>query len=304
MKEELANLKARSANGEGDKRTIWTGVDGTFITSNGAPGMHAFNGYGVSSTIDEKIKHWEEVLIPHAENKLKVSQSKKVSEGGIQPKSNFSIFPAAAAAEMTNHIVTSKAMTMRWGKIHNGVDIATEIGEKLHSFMDGVVQNVGYDGGYGNYIAFTTRDGIGQFYAHMDKMSKLKDGQKLRAGQVVGEAGNSGRSTGPHLHWETSTNPKDVGYGGPSIFDPLTKYGKESPFTGRLEPVSDYVVGGTGRGGKLNSELKQRSEAESSAQLRGDVTNTLFIVQPVLRDFIQTGGGDQVVPVNRPSKDI
>ena len=50
--------------------------------------------------------------------------------------------------------------------------------------------------------------------------------------------------------------------------------------------------------------MKQRSEAESSAQLRGDVTNTLFIVQPVLRDFIQTGGGDQVVPVNRPVKDI
>ncbi len=306
LKEQLAQFKKDREEKGGDKRWISVGVDGVPRTSNGAAGMGMWNGHWnpLGSTIDEKIKHWEEVLIPHAEKQLLESQSKKVSEGGIQPKSNFSIFPAAAAAEMTNHIVTSKAMTMRWGKIHKGVDIATEIGEKLHSFMDGVVQNVGYDKGYGNYIAFTTRDGIGQFYAHMDKMSKLKDGQKLRAGQVVGEAGNSGRSTGPHLHWETSTNPKDVGYGGPSIFDPLTKYGKESPFTGRLEPVSDYVVGGTGKGGKLNSELKQRSEAESSAQLRGDVTNTLFIVQPVLRDFIQTGGGDQIVPVNRPVKDI
>ena len=95
LKKELADLKAQSANGEGDKRTVWPMVDGTFITSNGAPGMHAFNGYGVSSTIDEKIKHWEEVLIPFAEKKAASSKAALAQFEMAQPQTDMVSDPGA-----------------------------------------------------------------------------------------------------------------------------------------------------------------------------------------------------------------
>ena len=311
LKKQLAKLRKNKEKKGGGKRSVWFGVDGVIRTSNGAPGMHMGNGHGhpLGSTIDEKIKHWEEVLIPHAEKKAaEAAQAVKDLEnsgGNVQALTTFT--DKEIIASKTDHIVTSKAMVERWGKIHKGVDIATDIGEKLYTFMDAVVQQVGTEGptkGYGNYIAFTTSDGIGQFYAHMNKMSTLKNGQKIKKGTQVGEAGNSGASTGPHLHWETATNPADVGYGGPSIFDPLTKYGKESPFSGKLEPVSDYVVGGTGGAEKLNKELVKRSEAESSAELRGGITETMYIVQPVIRDVVQQQSGDTLVAVSRYADDI
>ena len=309
LNEQLATLKKNKEKKGGGKRSVWFGVDGVVRTSNGAPGMHIGNGHGhpFGSTIDEKIKHWEEVLIPHAKKKAaEAAQAVKDLEnsgGNVEALTTFT------DKELTrgDHVVTSPALVERWGKIHKGVDIATDIGEKLYTFMDAVVDQVGTEGatkGYGNYIAFTTKDGIGQFYAHMNKMSTLKDGQKIKKGTQVGEAGNSGASTGPHLHWETATNPADVGYGGPSIFDPLTKYGKESPFSGKLEPVSDYIVGGTGGAENLNKELVQRSEAESSAEFRGGTTETMYIVQPVLRDIVQLNSGDKLVAVSRYGDDI
>ena len=99
LKKELADLKAQSANGEGDKRTFWTGVDATIITSNGAPGMHMFNGYGVNSTIDEKIKHWETVLIPFAEKKAESARQSLAEFEMAQPQTDMVSDPGAVPGD-------------------------------------------------------------------------------------------------------------------------------------------------------------------------------------------------------------
>ena len=193
------------------------------------------------------------------------------------------------------HVVTSEAMKERSLKLspgmHMGVDIAGAVGEELKAFLGGTVQQVGFDKGFGNYIAWTSNDGMGQFFAHMQKMSPLKAGDTFTAGTVLGLLGNTGKSSGPHLHWETSTNPNDVGRpkDNPlSRINPLSKYGKESPFTGVVEPVAEITPSDGGQGGGINNELIERSLTEASQQWRGSVTNTQFIVQPMVKEVVKT----------------
>ena len=193
------------------------------------------------------------------------------------------------------HIVTSEAMRDRQMQLspgmHMGVDIATQIGEELKAFLGGTVQHVGYDEGYGNYIAWTSSDGLGQLYAHMKDMSPFKAGDTFQAGAILGYSGETGKTTGPHLHWETAKNPLDVGKPNTdplSRINPLGLYGKESPFTGKQEPVTEITPTNGNEGGGLNNELIERSITEASQQWRGSTTNTQFIVQPVVKEVVKT----------------
>ncbi len=88
---------------------------------------------------------------------------------------------------------------------HNGIDIAGPIGLPVLAARDGVVTLVrggsSWNGGYGNYVVITHDNGIKTLYAHMNSIS-VTQGQKVARGKQVGTLGNTGRSTGPHLHFE------------------------------------------------------------------------------------------------------
>ncbi len=95
---------------------------------------------------------------------------------------------------------------------HAGLDIASRQGTPIKATADGVVTFVGRNGGYGKMVTVNHGHGMVTRYAHLSKY-KTKKGQKVKRGHVIGLLGNSGRSTGPHLHYEvlisgTSTNPK------------------------------------------------------------------------------------------------
>jgi murein DD-endopeptidase MepM/ murein hydrolase activator NlpD len=100
----------------------------------------------------------------------------------------------------------------RWGKPHNGIDIEADPGTPLYAYFPGVVTRVGSDaGGYGNYIEW--RDSVyGQihFYGHMISPSPLRNGQKFDQGTQLGAVGSTGRSTGPHLHWEIGAQGSQI----------------------------------------------------------------------------------------------
>ena len=207
------------------------------------------------------------------------------------------------------HVVTSEAMKERSLKLspgmHMGVDIAGAVGEELKAFLGGTVQQTGFDKGFGNYIAWTSSDGMGQFFAHMKEMSKFKAGDTFSAGAVLGLLGNTGQSTGPHLHWETSTNPNDVGRpkDNPlSRINPLSKYGKESPFTGVAEPSAAITPSEGGQGGGINSELKDRSIQDASGQFAGPGTTEPFVIQPMIKEIHKTGQGATVHHITKPAK--
>jgi murein DD-endopeptidase MepM/ murein hydrolase activator NlpD len=88
-------------------------------------------------------------------------------------------------------------------KMHRGVDFAAATGTPIYAAGDGVISYRGRKGGYGNYISIRHAGGFNTAYAHMSRFnSKVTLGDRVRQGEVIGYVGTTGRSTGPHLHYE------------------------------------------------------------------------------------------------------
>ncbi|SFD19914.1 M23 family metallopeptidase [Clostridium uliginosum] len=96
--------------------------------------------------------------------------------------------------------ITSK-FGARWGRNHNGIDIAGNIGEPVTAAYNGVIEEAGWVNGYGNMIMIKHEDSIDTIYGHLSTI-KVNKGQQVQKGDIIGEVGNTGRSTGPHLHFE------------------------------------------------------------------------------------------------------
>jgi murein DD-endopeptidase MepM/ murein hydrolase activator NlpD len=86
--------------------------------------------------------------------------------------------------------------------IHTGIDLRGEIGEPVHATAAGKITIAGRDGGYGNMIEINHGNGLSTRYGHLSEID-VKVGQFVRIGEVIGKIGSTGRSTGPHLHYET-----------------------------------------------------------------------------------------------------
>ena len=168
---------------------------------------------------------------------------------GNLDRMNFGMFPRYQSGGM---IVTSRMGNRGFALspgMHMGVDIAPANGRSgapLQAFTDGVVEATSPpspSAGYGNWINWVDKDGVGHFYAHMMNAPTVRAGTRVKKGTILGYLGNTGRSSGPHLHWETATNPKDTGMPKSAVlsrFNPLSKYGKNAPFGGSITPDPGY----------------------------------------------------------------
>lgn len=96
----------------------------------------------------------------------------------------------------------------RWGRLHEGIDISAPRGTPLVAAKDGVVivagRKEGY-GGYGNTVDIKHDDGFITRYAHLSE-TVVKEGDRVKAGDIIGSVGSTGRSTGPHCHFEIRYN--------------------------------------------------------------------------------------------------
>ena len=102
----------------------------------------------------------------------------------------------------TNRVVTSN-FGARWRRQHKGLDIKVYIGDTIRAAFDGKVRVVRYERrGYGNYVVIRHPNGLETIYAHMSK-HLVSENEEVRAGDPIGLGGNTGRSTGSHLHFET-----------------------------------------------------------------------------------------------------
>ena len=97
----------------------------------------------------------------------------------------------------------------RWGRMHNGTDFAGPIGTPIYTTADGVVTEAGWSSGYGRLIKIQHDFGIETRYAHLNSID-VRVGQRVSRGDRIGAMGNSGRSTGPHLHYEVRVNGNPV----------------------------------------------------------------------------------------------
>lgn len=93
----------------------------------------------------------------------------------------------------------------RKASYHEGIDISANSGEPVYATADGVVTFAGYDGGHGRSVKIKHASGLTTRYSHLKKYT-VKEGQKVEKGEQIGEVGSTGRSTGPHLHYEIIKN--------------------------------------------------------------------------------------------------
>lgn len=106
-----------------------------------------------------------------------------------------------------SNVITS-SFGLRWGgEKHHGIDIAGNIGDPIFAAESGFANLVSYNNIYGNYIKLNHGKGVETLYGHCDVMF-IKEGEYVKKGQIIGKIGNTGRSTGPHLHFEVRVNGK------------------------------------------------------------------------------------------------
>lgn len=114
----------------------------------------------------------------------------------------------ARFARPGNGRVTSPYGT-RWGRLHAGVDLAAGMGSPIRAVTDATVLFSGVEGGYGQSIRLLHPDGTVTLYGHLSSLL-VNRGDKVDAGQQIGREGNTGQSTGPHLHFEVHVNGAPV----------------------------------------------------------------------------------------------
>jgi murein DD-endopeptidase MepM/ murein hydrolase activator NlpD len=93
--------------------------------------------------------------------------------------------------------------------MHTGIDFRGTFGEPIHATAAGTVTSAGWSGGYGQMVEVDHGNGLATRYGHLSEID-VKVGQSIRIGQVVGRLGSTGRSTGPHLHYETRIDGEAV----------------------------------------------------------------------------------------------
>jgi murein DD-endopeptidase MepM/ murein hydrolase activator NlpD len=96
-----------------------------------------------------------------------------------------------------------------YSAMHEGIDIGVRVGTTVYAAADGVVATAGWDGGYGRAIIITHGYGYTTLYGH-NSMLLVKPGQHVKKGQPIARSGSSGKSTGPHVHFEIRINGRQV----------------------------------------------------------------------------------------------
>lgn len=160
-------------------------------------------------------------LVTPYQQVLSAPQNKVIVRGTKQTTSySLSAFPPAASGTSwgwptsSPYTITSQ-FKWRWGRLHAGIDISVGMGAPIYSATDGTViktntgcsnnPNASCGGGYGNYVHIKATNGYYVIYGHMMNNIVVRAGQNVTKGQLLGYMGNSGSSTGTHLHFQINT---------------------------------------------------------------------------------------------------
>ena len=180
----------------------------------------------------------------------------------------------------TTHTQVTSNFGARWGRQHKGLDIKVYIGDPIYAAFDGKVRVVRNEPrGYGKYIVIRHTNGLETTYGHLSKQL-VREGQDVRAGETIGLGGNTGRSTGSHLHFETrlcgvALNPalmfdfKNQDVVGDSWTFRRSTYNRESSQATRLRGAGGVYRGGDG----LYADAKALAKSGSSKASRQQVRN-------------------------------
>lgn len=156
-----------------------------------------FNGISVSA----KLTKGQTIIIPDAEGELATSNSKDTATT-ITKKIKYKINVILGYFMRPLSCIKTQGLH---GPYHTAVDFGCHVGTPVAAAADGIVirsANSGYNGGYGEVVIISHPNGTQTIYAHLSQVN-VTAGSRVSQGQIIGATGNTGRSTGPHLHFET-----------------------------------------------------------------------------------------------------
>lgn len=166
----------------------------TEVVQEGTPGKHIVTDM---ITYTDDIESKREQL----EETVEVAAVAQIIKRGTKSKPTY-MYP------VTNWYVTSSFGT-RWGRLHAGIDVGIPTGTTVRASRGGRIINAGWLGGYGNCVMIDHGDGVVTVYGHLSEFS-CTVGDYVDQGQQIALSGNTGRSTGPHLHFEMRVNGSSV----------------------------------------------------------------------------------------------
>ena len=182
----------------------------TFITLSAAP-VHAQDLLARQAPVDRKMKAVDTLILK------RVTVREEMENPAAELYEDWNNIYAHRATELPesyrinlkhfcmptpSRVITSN-FGYRWGRQHEGLDIKVYIGDTIRAAFSGKVRMVKYDGrGYGKYVVIRHNNGLETLYGHMSAQL-VEENQVVRAGEPIGLGGNTGRSTGSHLHFET-----------------------------------------------------------------------------------------------------
>lgn len=168
-------------------------------------GKNAFFGKTLYSSIGLRSKEFKLYLF-----KLKNGTEIFLDEKARATKASIMKKPVVEK-RISDRFGPRKHPTLGTIRMHNGVDLAAPAGTPIYAGGDGRIINIGRKGAYGKYIKIRHNAKLHTAYAHMKGFAKgLKKNSRVKQGQVIGYVGTTGRSTGPHLHYEVIVNGKFV----------------------------------------------------------------------------------------------
>lgn len=165
------------------------------IAVQGQSGQREIKGY----IIEENGK--ESDLVVQEENIIKEPVT-RVVQSGTTPRP-----PTVATGSFSNPTWGNftSGFGMRWGRMHNGIDVAGPVGRNITAADAGRVEFAGRRGAYGNLVIINHENGYQTYYAHLSSIN-VSRGQRVHKGEVIGGMGSTGNSTGSHLHFEVRRN--------------------------------------------------------------------------------------------------
>lgn len=203
-------------------RPVWSGV--LLCAAAGIFGiLCVWNFHGIS--LDEAAARQEELVTgteetaaadseSSASNEAASEHSPAATEAPTTPPETAAEDNALAAGYFVQPAegVLTSAYGVRWGRNHNGIDIGADMGADVYAADGGVVTYADVCQGYGNYIIIDHQNGYQTAYGHLNEIL-VTNGEAVTQGQLIGKVGNTGNSTGPHLHFEIKADG--------SFLDPL-----------------------------------------------------------------------------------
>ena len=169
------------------------------ITQQGAVGKREITGYVIRENgrqVDLEVK--EEKILSEPVTRI-------VAQGTAERPTTVATgsFSSPTRGRLTSGFGT------RWGRMHNGIDVAGPTGTPVHSADAGRIEFAGYRGSYGNLIIINHENGYQTYYAHLNSIN-VSRGDRVIKGARIGSMGSTGRSTGPHLHFEVRRNGQPI----------------------------------------------------------------------------------------------